>query len=120
MQSQASLTYENILSKNNSNILGGFNSKLAYQEKLTTLGPLHSDKNVDKFITKTNKLVLNSSLDLFKHPAYMLLDLLICHVFNNIAKLCCAIVNTSNGAHLFHSLAIVVIYNVAIYEKSNQ
>lgn len=113
--SQVSLTHHEQASFNSSSMPGRFKLE-PYQGKVTILEPLHIDKDANKLTAKIDKLALNSSLNLLRHSTHTLLDLLTYHVFNNIAEFCYA-VTTSKRACILHLLALIVAYNMAIYEK---
>ena len=70
---------------------------------------------IDLISFKINELALDSTLDLAKHLAGEILNLLTTYLFTSVNELCRAV--ATNRAKILHSLSKIIVYNVATNEK---
>ena len=70
---------------------------------------------IDPICSGINELALDSTLDLAKHPAGKILNLLTTYSFASVNEFCRAM--ATNGAKILHFLSKIIAYNVATNEK---
>ena len=97
----------------NSSMLGAFDQNELTESADTILLPkLYT---MDPISSKIDELALHSILDLAKHPASEILNLLATHSFASVNEFCRAV--ATNRAKILHFLSRIIAYNVAINEK---
>ena len=72
------------------------NSTLLQKLETEAKAGLPVDKSVEKFATNLNKMALETSLNLSEYPAHKLLNLPEHRVFNNFARFCHTVADTTN------------------------
>ena len=104
---------------------GVFNPEESYDDsillqKLEAGHPV--DKGVEKLATNLNKMALslNTSLNLSEHPAHKLLNLPEQRVFNNFARFCHIVADTTDGPRVFYLLTKLVKYNITTHQKMTE
>ena len=95
----------------NSSIPGAFNQdELADPDTTVLFKP-----PTDFIFSGINELTLDSTLDLAKHPAGEILNILATYSFASVNEFFRAV--ATNGAKILHSLSKIIAYNVATNEK---
>ena len=102
---------------------GAFDPKESYNnstllQKLEAALPV--SKSVKKPATNLNKIALETSLNLSEHLAYKFFNFLEQHVFNNFAKFCYTMADTTNGPQVFCLLAKLDEYNITTHQKMTE
>ena len=96
-----------------------YNNSTLLQRLETEPGP-PVDKSVEKLATNLEKMALKTSLNLLEHPAHELLNLPKQRVFNDFARFCHIVADTTNGPRVFCLLAKLVEYDIITQQKTTK